>query len=742
MDYDNEFQDINFQKYWQILKRGKLITLGVFGAVVCLGLLYALLSKPLYKSEAKLLVKTSLTSSLTGLGGDTGKIEALTEESDPLNAQVEILLSNTALKKTIEDLQLKNANGELLTIEQLKASIHVDASKGTDVLKVNYTADDPEMVAAVVKKLVDIYIQENIQENRAEVVSARNFILKQLPQSERTVKNAELTLREFKEANNITYFDEESSANIDVIRDLKEKINDVQGQLVDATARLDNLTRQTNLAPDEAASIANLSQTPGIKKTLEEVQDAEVQLANEQARFNSQNPAVINLTEKVADLKQRLQAKIEQKTGNKQEINWNSLQTGDVEESQVSDIVEVDKERIGLEQQLAKMQDTLSRFEAEAKTWPRIEQEIRELERKVTTSQSTYETLLVRLQEINVAENQNIGNIRIISDPLVPDEPFNSRKKMIVLASGVLGILLGVGVTLIVDMTDRSLKTVDEAKELLPYNLLTVIPNLNPNILDFAESEEANLRLNSGSIGSYPVADAYQLLQANLNFCSEEQPKAITITSSVSREGKSKICANLAMAMAQGERRVLLVDGNMRCPEQHEIWGLDNSTGLINLVLNQVSVDNMMVNKVPLDAVVYNVMPNLDVLPSGGTIGNTFALLESNIMNALSQKLRLSYDFIIFDAPALEGNADAVQMGKLSDGIVFVVRPGVASVQSSNDAKELLRNSRQKVLGMVVNDEGVDSDITMITGRLKTKNYLKSGKNELNSSKNHLNSHS
>ncbi len=757
MDYDNQFQDINFQKYWLILKRGKLITLGVFSAVVSLGLLYALLSKPLYKSEAKLLVKTSTTSSLTGVGGDTGKIGTLTEQSDPLNAQLEILLSNTALKKTIEGLQLKDNQGELLSIEKLKSSINVEASKGTDFLKVNYTGDDPEMVAAVVKKLVQIYIEENIRENRSEVASARKSILKQLPQSEKTVKQAELVLRQFKEANNITSFTEESSANINVIGDLKEKINDVRGQLVDVTARLDNLTRQTNLGADEAATIARLSQVPEIQKTLEELQNAESQLANEQARFNSQNPTVINLTEKAADLKQLLQQKIQQRTGGNQNINWSNLQIGDDQESQVRDIVEAEKERIGLEQRLAEMNGTLSRYEQESKTWPQLEQEIRELERKVTTSQSTYETLLVRLQEINVAENQNIGNIRIISHPLVPEEPFNSRKKMIVLASGVLGILLGMGVTLIVDMTDGSLKTVDEAKELLPYNLLTVIPDMSQNGLeDFAETELSTVRLNGGNVSGYPVADAYQLLQANLNFCSEEQPKVITITSSVSNEGKSKICANLALAMAQGERRVLLIDGNMRCPTQHEVWGLDNSMGLINMVLNHVPVDNVMVNKVPFDAVVQNIMPNLDVLPSGGTIGNTFALLESNIMDALVQKLRVAYDFIIFDAPSLEGNADAVLMGKLSDGIVFVVRPGVTSLQDVDGAKELLRNSRQKVLGMVINEQKVDSGITMLAGRQKTQNYLNSaekeldseknqlgnGKKQLDNGKNHLNSHS
>ena len=736
MDYDNQLEDINWQKYWLILKRGRKITLAVFALVTSLGLLYAFLSKPLYRSQAKLLIKTNITTSLTGLGENMGRIEPLTDESDPLNAQAEILLSNTALKQTIKELQLKDESGQLIPIKKLASGIDVDAVKGTDVLKVNYTAAEPQMAATVVEKLVEIFIEQNIRDNRAVAGAAREFILEQLPQTEKNVEQAEFALRKFKEENNITYLAEESSASIHVIKDLEEKINDRESQLVDVTARLNNLKQQTNLEPDEAARLVHLSQVPGIQAMLSEVQSAENQLAAEQTRFHSQNPTVINLTEKVAELKKSLQQRIEQETGSKQPINWNNLQVGDVQASLVREQAQTEKERIGLEQRLVKMNDTLSSYKQQAKTWPKLEQSLKELERKVKASQTTYETLLTRLQEINVAENQNIGNIRVISQPLVPEEPFNSRKRMIVMASGVLGILLGVGVTLVLDMTDKSLKTVEEAKQLFPYNLLTTIPNLdgNSNTLEMMGTDLALPRLICSDMNDYRISDAYQLLQANLSFCAEKEPKTITITSSVPNEGKSRICANLAVAMAQGERRVLLIDANMRNPTQHEIWELPNSMGLINLFLNQVpvnndqvAVSNMMVNKVSTNDVIHNVMPNLDLLPSGGTISNTLALLESTTMSALVEKFRREYDVVIFDAPALKGKADAGLLGKLSDGIVFVIRTGVADIESINEAQEFLENSRQTVLGMVVNEAHVnnqDSKIKAIAG--SQQRYLKS----------------
>ncbi len=729
MDYDHQFEDINWRKYWLILKRGKSIALTVFSLVTFLGLLYALLSKPLYKSEAKLLIKTNNTSSLTGLGENIGRIETLTDESDPLNAQVEILLSNTALEQTIRELQLKNEQGELIPIKKLGESIKVDALKGTDVLKVNYTADEPQKAATVVEKLVEIFIEQNIRDNRIEAGAARKFILKQLPQSEKIVTEAEFALRQFKEKNNVTYFEEESSASIRSVKELEEKISDSQAQLVDTTARLNNLKRQTSLGVDEAAIVFKLSQVPGIQGLLTELQGVETQLSTEQTRFQAQNPVVIGLTERLNDLERLLQERIEKSTGSKKIVNWRSLQVVDSrEESQIQELLQTEKERIGLEKRLVEMRTYLSSSKEKVKVWPGIEQSLKELERNVATSQTTYETLLTRLQEINVAENQNVANVRVISRPLIPTEPFNSHKKTIVLASGILGVLLGVGVTLVIDMIDKSLKTVEEAKRLFPYNLLATIPNLYGEI-DALEMKETGLsfpRMTSSDLFDFRVRDAYQLLQANLSFCSESKPKTITVTSSVSNEGKSRICANLALSMAQGDSRVLLIDGNLRNPTQHEIWELSNSTGLINLFLDRFPSNSMISGQIDASSIIRNVMPNLDVLTSGGVFNNTLALFESNSIKALVGELKKHYDFIIFDAPSLKGNADAGLMSKLSDGIVFVVRTGVADKESVKEAKEFIQNSRQKVLGMVVNEAKVSNVVpktALIAG--SEQRYLK-----------------
>lgn len=184
------------------------------------------------------------------------------------------------------------------------------------------------------------------------------------------------------------------------------------------------------------------------------------------------------------------------------------------------------------------------------------------------------------------------------------------------------------------------------------------------------------------------------MLQANLKFLSSDKPlKVILVTSSVPKEGKSTVSANLAAAMAQLGRRVLLVDADMRHPLQHHIWELTNAAGLSDVIVGQAE----------FDSVVKEVMPKLDVLSAGVIPPNPMALLDSKRMASLIDNFSEQYDFVIIDAPPLVLAADAVTLGKMTDGVLLITRPGVVDSTSAATAKESLERSGQNVLGLVVN---------------------------------------
>jgi polysaccharide biosynthesis transport protein len=184
------------------------------------------------------------------------------------------------------------------------------------------------------------------------------------------------------------------------------------------------------------------------------------------------------------------------------------------------------------------------------------------------------------------------------------------------------------------------------------------------------------------------------MLQTNLRVFNSEQPiKVVVVSSAVAKEGKSTISANLATSISQLGRKVLLVDADLRNPSQHKIWEMANEVGLSNVLKSETD----------LEQAAAEVAPNLQVLAAGEYTNNPSALLDSSQMAIFIAQAAQKYDFVIIDSPPLTVAADATILGKLVNGILFVVRPGVADADSVSLAKELLEKADQNVLGIAIN---------------------------------------
>jgi succinoglycan biosynthesis transport protein ExoP len=192
-----------------------------------------------------------------------------------------------------------------------------------------------------------------------------------------------------------------------------------------------------------------------------------------------------------------------------------------------------------------------------------------------------------------------------------------------------------------------------------------------------------------------PIREAFHNLQMELNLMdSDVTHKVILVTSAVAGEGKSSVSANLAIAQAQCGKKVLLIDGDLRRPTQHSVWEIPNGSGLTEVLEEKKSWADT-VNKM---------MTNLDVMTSGNIPRHPIALLNSSMMKALILSAGDRYDCIVIDAPPIVGLADSKILAKLTDGLIFVVRPGVANYASVEAANESLKDLN--VLGVIAN--GVD----------------------------------
>ncbi|MEH2307673.1 GumC family protein [Nostoc sp.] len=698
-----QFEEVNIQKYLEVIQRRWLPLVGIFSIAVTFGCLYAFSLKPSYKAEGSLMIKTNRSSSLTGLPDDIGRLEALNINDNPLETQVRVIGSNPVIDRTINTLNLKDKKGKMLSIRDLAAQLKIEGIKGTDVVQISYKNNDPELAAKIVNEVIKSYIDLNIQANQDEARTAKGVLVTEVPKAEEVVRRAESKLRVFKEQNKVVVLQQEATAAVDTISKLGNQISQAQAQLDDVKGRLQQLGSEAQLDSRQGVIASDLSQAPGVQKVLIQLQETESQLAIERTRFSPEHPTITSLEEKVVALKNLLKERTGQVAGTAQ-ITEGSLQLGQLRQSLIADITRAQAERVGLERQIATLLRQQDAYIKRANNLPRLEQTQRELERKLQAAQTTYETLLKKRQEIDIAQNQKIPNARVISLALVPDKAEGPRKILFIVGGGAVGLFLGIIVAFSLDLIDRSVKTVKEAKEVLKYTVLGVIPTQSKNPKthsSIAGIDRPIPKIIGRDIPYFPLGNAYQILQVNLKFlCSDKPLKSVVITSSVGKEGKSDVSANLAVTMAQAGRRVLLVDADMRNPIQHHVWGLNNTVGLSNVIVGQVS----------LDAVVQEVMPNLEVLTSGVLPPNPIALLDSQRMATLISNFSRDYDLVIFDTPPLSGIADAAVLSTLTDGILLVVRPGVVDLNSANAAKEFLNQSGQKVLGIVINGVNIKNE--------------------------------
>jgi capsular exopolysaccharide synthesis family protein len=691
----SETLDLDFKKFWLILKRRWLPAAAVFSCVAAGATVLASLQQPEYAASGKLLFKKTNQTSLTGLNEQIGELDSLAGKSNPLSTEIEIIRSVPFLQKTITALDLKNEKGDPLKPQVLANKIALKNIPLTDVLQLSYESTDPEEAAAVVNKIMSLYIENNVTTNRAEAVAAGEFIAKQLPRTEATVRQAEVALRQFKEQNQVVALDEEAKSAVAVIKQLDGEITDAQAGLADANARSAMLQKQVGMNSREAIATSSLNESEGVQKVLAEFQQIEAELAVQQTRFVDTHPTIQALKDRREALKALLQERVKQSLGTETQVSNGSLQMGEIKQKLTEDFVKSEVERLGIANRLASLSNAQAAYKQRVNILPRLEQQQRELERRLEAAQSTYEILLKKLQEVRVAENQNMGNARIIEFALVPGNASN-REKLLILAFGNLaGILLAIATIFILEVSDTSIKTLKQARELFGYTLLGSIPYFGKKVSHRRKNQELSIpELPVVNIPRSPISEAYRMLQANLKFLSSDKAlKVIVVTSSVPKEGKSTVSANLAAAMAQLGRRVLLVDADMRHPLQHHIWELTNAAGLSDVIVGQAE----------FESTVKEVMPKLDVLSAGVIPPNPMALLDSKRMASLIDYFAEHYDFVIIDAPPLVLAADAVTLGKITDGVLLVTRPGVVDSTSAAAAKESLERSGQNVLGLVVN---------------------------------------
>lgn len=314
---------------------------------------------------------------------------------------------------------------------------------------------------------------------------------------------------------------------------------------------------------------------------------------------------------------------------------------------------------------------------------------LNQLQATLNLYQNIYVNLLNNLEQVRLAKAQNTPNVVQVEPAVVPQDPISPRPFQTAAMAGAVGLMLAAGIAFLVEYLDDTLKTMEDVEQALGLPVVGYIAQIQYE----AGSEES---LYVTRQPRSPVSEAFRLLRTNLEFAGVDRPiRRLLVTSTAPSEGKTTISVNLAAIIAQGGKRVVLADTDLRRPRIHRFLDLSNKLGLTDLFRGGVTVD-MVAQK--MDEQVGKV----SVLTSGSLPPNPTELLGSARMEQILQEAGRDADMVILDSPP-SLVADVQVLAARVDAVILVIHPGHTHVDSARATLEMLNRAGARIVGVVLN---------------------------------------
>lgn len=286
----------------------------------------------------------------------------------------------------------------------------------------------------------------------------------------------------------------------------------------------------------------------------------------------------------------------------------------------------------------------------------------------------------------SVKSIMNVENVQVIDEAQVPEFPIKPRPMLNMAIAGVLGLMSGVFLVFLLESLDNTLKNPNDVERHLELPVLGAIPLVK---------NERN-KLITLSNPKSPVSEAFRTLRTNIQFSSiDKEIKTIIVTSSSPTEGKSTIAVNLAITIAQSDKKVILIDCDLRKPRIHKLFGLNNLEGFTSVLMGEKRFSDVIYK--------YEGLENFNVVSSGPIPPNPAELLGSKKMKEFLDSIKEEYDIIILDTPPVGLVTDSAVLSTIVDSLILVSAVGQTDIEMVKRAKMLLDKVSANIIGVVLN---------------------------------------
>lgn len=729
-DYEvAEPQEIDLRDYWGRLVRRRGTVLSVALGVFLLGAFWTFIQKPVYTAKAQLLVEKE--PNILSFE-QVFQIESMRD--DFYQTQYRLLSGRGLADTVVERLKLYE-NPEFVgrpekrkkpvdpadhvfregLIDEFLERLSVRPVRLTRLVEATFSARDPKLAADVVNELAAAFIDLNINMKYAATEQATTFLSEQIKGLQTEIEQKERQLQGLEADANIVALSDNETTVIDRLSQLNKALTEAQIERSQKEATWNGLK---DVSPDYVPeAIAN----PLIQRLREDYVRLKRETQKMEERFQPDYPEL-----------QRMKVELESARRSLADETQN-LVKGAYSEYQTA----LSRER-SLEAEFNEQKGAAFKMNSSAVLYNGLKVEIQ-------NKKTLLDSLLRRESETGVEarlKGLRTSNIRVVDRARVPVRPSSPNKKRNLILALLLGLGGGVGLAFLFDFLDNSVKTSEDVERYAGLPTLGVVPKFTldgaskaysygrrlkggkePARLEAARAAggseapavaaaaapfvaEVEKAERPGSIELVPhffpnsrLAESYRSIRTALLLSSADSPiKTVAVTSAMPGEGKTVTAANLAVALAQSGKTVLIVDADLRRPRQHRIFKVKNTFGLTTYLTDSVGIK---------DVVKSTEIPNLYLINAGPVPPNPAELLGSDKMARFIRMMSEETDHILFDLPPMLEISDALVLGAKVDGMVLVVHGDKTSREALRKARERLDLLKVRTIGVVINNVAV-----------------------------------
>ena len=672
--------------------------------VVGLAALQAYSRTPLYRATARLLIELEDERSLAMEGVGSGKTTEYTYDPEPyFQTQYRILTGRELAERVVRSLDLRtlpDLNGsepqrrgvaKLIAavrgtaggwarpltggsppataappspeavIANFSSRVSVEPVRSSRLVDVSFVSSDAGTAARAINALVDEYVAQNLAVRQQDMSKSLTWLSEELERQEHRVEESEHAMAEYRAGHNAGSLHDKEN----IVTARLNQLNESATRARTARAQKESLYKQIEaLGPAAAAEtipvIASNPSVQSVKATLAELQRQKTLLSE---RYGDRHPEMVTVMASMQDANRQL----------------------NIELSKAVEAIRHDYESAVLEERT--LARALSDQQAVAADLDRKGVAYTVMEREAQSNRQLYETLLQREKELQVLANSRGNNVRLIDHAAIPSAPFAPDVRRSLLLGSLAGLLVAFGLVFALDSFDDTIKSAEDVTRKLGLPCLGLVPDVRPR----------SDRPVVSATGSGDFGEAIRALRTSVAFSSETEGSAvILVTSAQPLEGKTTTACNLAMAMAYGGAKVLLVDADLRRPSVHNGFGLENRVGL----------SDVLTGRTPLTSAVYRLASpdNLWVMTAGAPPHNPSELLGSKRMEHLVEQMRTGpFEWVIIDTPPVLAVTDASILAREATGVAFVLGAGMTRRRLAERAIETLAIGGPRILGAVLN---------------------------------------